>query len=64
MVVIFLVLTPIALVRSIEKFSFTFLIGIVMLMITLIITSVYVSGELVHEGLGPDIVAFNKNGYS
>ena len=58
------VLTPIAWVRKIKKFSFTFLLGIIMIFTTLFITVIYVSSQVKREGLGEGNLKLNTAGMS
>lgn len=51
-----IVYMPISWVRNIAKFSFTFMIGNLLILITLIVISVYaVSLMIQQEGIGPNI---------
>lgn len=58
-------LVPIAWVRNISKFSFTFLIGNTLIMTTVIIVSVVLLGRFFGRGMtfGPDIEPINLNSY-
>lgn len=57
------VLTPLAWVRDIKRFSFTFLLGNCLLIAT--ITTVIVNGSsaLSENGPAPDLVAFNQKNF-
>ena len=57
------ILIPIAWVRNISKFSFTFLIGNLCIISTVIIVSLYLSQDLYHNGLGPNLQPINHDGY-
>jgi solute carrier family 36 (proton-coupled amino acid transporter) len=59
-----LALTPIAWVRKIKKFSFTFLVGIIMMLIALLVTSIFVSSHVKKEGFGEGNLKFNNVGFS
>ena len=57
------VLVPIAWVRNIAKFSFTFLIGNLCIMSTVVIVSVYMTKDVYETGFGPGLVAMNHDSY-
>jgi len=61
------ILIPIAWVRNISKFSFTFLIGNTLILTTCIIVSVVLVGKFINreagERFGPEIVAINYDSY-
>lgn len=61
-VCIFLVLTPIAWVRNISKFSFSFMVGNLLILITAIVLSVYSLTFIYRQGIAPDIVSYNSQG--
>lgn len=61
---IVLIYTPISWVRNIAKFSFTFFLGVVLIMITLLVVTIYATTIIVDQhGKGPDIVFFNQSGW-
>ena len=64
MIGIICILTPIAWVRDIAKFSFTFMIGNFMILLTVIVVSTYCFSQISEQGgLGPGIQAFDQAGY-
>jgi proton-coupled amino acid transporter len=64
MVAILIIYTPISWVRNIAKFSFTFLLGVILVFFTLFVVSIYAITLLVEQGgRGPDVVFFNQSGY-
>ena len=62
--VVICILTPIAWERNIAKFAFTFLIGILLILLSVIVVSFYCFGILYEKKeLGPGIEAINTSGY-
>lgn len=59
-IAILCMLIPIAWVRDIGKFSFTFMLGNFLIMFTVMVVSVYCIGILSNEGPGPDLVVWNR----
>jgi solute carrier family 36 (proton-coupled amino acid transporter) len=57
-------ITPLTWVRKIKKFSFTFMIGIIMVLTTLTITVGFASKQISTEGVAPGVQAYNKEGAS
>ena len=56
-------LTPIAWVRDIARFSFSFLIGNMLIVLALVVVTAYCSWLIAVNGLSENIEAFNGNGY-
>jgi solute carrier family 36 (proton-coupled amino acid transporter) len=58
------ILTPIAWVRDIAKFSFTFMIGNFMILFTAVVVSSYCFAQIKEQGgVGPGVQIFNQAGY-
>ena len=59
------ILIPIACVRNISKFSFTFLIGNTLILTTVIIVSTVLTMKFAESGykLGPNVEAINYDSY-
>lgn len=63
-VLVLSVLTPIAWVEDIKKFSFTFLVGNLLILTTIISVSGYCAYLLTQQdGLGPKLSAYNPEGF-
>ena len=59
-----IILTPIAWVRNIAKFAFTYLIGILLILWGVLVVTGYAFGTLAkNEQIGPKIEAINTDGY-
>ena len=59
-----MILTPLAFVRNIAKFSFTFLIGVLLILMSFFVCSIFCFKQMYEqEGMGPDIVLFNSQNY-
>ena len=57
------VLTPIAWVEDIKKFSFTFLVGNLLILSTIVTVSSYCLWLMSEEGTGPPVPAYNPSGF-
>ena len=57
------VLTSIAWVEDIKKFSFTFLVGNLLILLTIITVSVYCIWLMIDKGMGPPVPAYNPDGF-
>ena len=60
---LWLILIPIAWVRNISKFSFTFLIGNLCIITTVIVVSAYLYVDFRRDGFGPGIEPMNYKSY-
>ena len=58
-----IVLTLLAWVEDIKKFSMTFLFGNLLILSTVIAVSIYCCQQLYEDGHGPDIVPYNPMGF-
>jgi len=59
------ILTPLACVRNIAKFSFTFLIGVLMILISFFVVSTFCFKQMYDQnGIGPGTELFNSTGFS
>lgn len=56
-------LTPIAWVRDIARFSFSFMIGNCLILLTLVVVTIYCAKLIAEEGLSENIIGFNSTGY-
>ena len=57
------ILIPIAWVRNISRFSFTFLLGNLCIFSTVVIVSLYISKDFYKNGFGPNLKTINYDGY-
>lgn len=59
-----LILTPMAWVRNIAKFSFTYFLGVIFVFSTVIVVTCYAVNMMVDQGgKGPDVMFFDQAGY-
>ena len=58
---ILLVLTPISWVRNISKFSFSFMVGNLLILLTAVVLSVFSLNLILHQGVATDIKAYNSH---
>lgn len=61
--VICIILTLIAWVEDIKRFSITFLVGNLLIMLTIITVSIYCVFQISANGPGPNLVAYDPSGF-
>ena len=64
MIVVLIVLPPVAWVNNIAQFAFTYMLGNLLILLTMISVSVYcISIMLEKQSFGPNLIAYNPDGF-
>ena len=64
LILVLVVLSPVAWVNNIAKFAFTYMLGNLLILLTVVTVSVYCISKIIeNNSFGPNLTSYNQDGF-